>query len=84
MDEMTDWEINDIMENIPSLDRNMWESSRLIAYLIASVNSKNKLSMQDICRFKWEEDKKEEQHNTEISTEEINRLKQKAKNIKLC
>jgi len=54
MDMCTDWELYNIVDNLPNLDRNLWESSRLIAYVVAQVNSKKKLTFQDICSFKWE------------------------------
>jgi hypothetical protein len=74
MDVCTDWELNDIVDNILSLDRNLWESSRLIAYVMAQVNSKKKLTFKDICSFKWEEIKHEPQ--VDISNDDINRLKE--------
>lgn len=75
MDECTMWELNDIVENIPYLDRNIWESQRLNAFITAQVNTKKKLSMKDICEFKWEQTEIEEEHNIEITNDEIERLK---------
>lgn len=82
MDECTEWELNDLVDLIPYADRNLWESSRLCAYLDAKSHFKGIHSYQDICNFKWEKDdgdEFEEIHNYEISNEEINRLKQLAK-----
>lgn len=76
MDNCTMWELNDIIDNLPYLDRNLWETSRLNSYITAQVNSKKKLKMQDICRFKWEEE--ETTKETGISKEDIKRLKQRA------
>lgn len=78
MDTCTEWELNDIVSNIPYLDRNMWEIGRMQSYITAQVNSRRKLQFSDICKFKWEEEPKEES-DIEISTEDINRLKQLAK-----
>lgn len=78
MDEMTFWEINDLIENLPYADRSTWEQARLNAYVVAQVNSKKKLKQQDILKFKWEdmsEMLKKEKHDTSISTAEIQRLK---------
>jgi len=79
MDCCSEWEINDMIDNIPYLDRNLWESERLNAYITAQVNSKKKLTQQDICKFKWEdkhiEDFVKDEKDTEISTDDINRLK---------
>lgn len=76
MDECTIWEINDIIDNLPYLDRNLWESSRLNGFITAQVNSKKKLKMQDICQFKWEEE--EEAKEQEISKVDVERLKKKS------
>lgn len=75
MDHCQYWEINDIIEYLPYLDRNLWETSRLNAYVVAQVNNRKQLKMQDICTFKWEETT----GNIEISNEDIERLKAKAK-----
>lgn len=88
MDEMTFWEINDLIENLPYMDRSAWEQARLNAYVVAQVNSKKKLTQQDILKFKWEDMSemfKEENDNTPMTSEEIQRLKdlsQKLENAK--
>lgn len=83
MDTCTVWEINDIVDNLPFLDRNLWESSRLNTYVLAQVNSKRHLTQQDILKFKWEDtnikDFIQKEKDIEISTEDINRLKKLAK-----
>jgi len=80
MDKCQEWELNDLMENIPYLDRNLWESQRLNTYVVAQVNSRKKMELKDICNFKWEqEDKTEEEHDVEINDDEIRRLKEIAK-----
>ena len=79
MDECTEWEINDIMECIPYLDRNLWESQRLNGFITAQVNSRKKMNLQDICSFKWEQKDQDEEKITEISDTDINRLKKLAK-----
>ena len=81
MDDCTDWELNNLIENIPYLDRNLWESSRLNSYVTAQVNSRKKISFQDICTFKWEE-KETEEEDIEISDDDIQRLKQLSKKWK--
>lgn len=80
MDKLTDWEINDIVLNLPYLDRNLWETCRLNTYVVAQSNSTKKLTMQDIAKFKWEESV-ETESNIEISNEDIQRLKEKSKLI---
>ena len=50
-----------------------WEQARLISYLIAQTNSTNKLKLTDILKFNWEDEV-----DTSISNEDVERLKQKA------
>lgn len=83
MDKCSVWEINDIVENLPYLDRNLWEAQRLNTYVLAQVNSKRHLTQQEILKFKWEEDNSQDfvqqEHNYEISNDDIARLKQLSK-----
>ena len=77
LDSCTLWEVNDLIDFLPWCDRNVWESQRLNAYITAQVNSTKKLRMQDICTFRWEQDK--EQHGEqEITDNEIKRLQEKS------
>lgn len=82
MDECTYWEINDIIDYLPYLDRNLWESQRLGAYITAQINSKRKLTQQDICKFPWDEKNIEDfvkkEVDIEIGNEDIERLKKLA------
>ena len=50
--------------------RESWEQTRLIAFILAQVNSKKRLKMEDIIKFPW--DGKEEAQS--ISKEDIERL----------
>ena len=79
MDKCSVWEINDIISNLPYMDRNIWETARLNAYVVAQVNSRKHITQQDILKFKWEDKDsfvKKDENSYEISTEDINRLKQ--------
>lgn len=78
MDKMTDYEINDIIDCLPYCDRNGWEQSRLLAYTNVQINSKKKLSPSEVIKLPWD---KEETMSTEISNEDIERLKEKAQLI---
>lgn len=82
-DECTTWELNDILENIPYLNRSSWEQSRLQTYVIAQVNSKKKLTQQDILKFKWEDmsGMLAEEHDTSISKYDIQRLENLASEL---
>ena len=84
MDEMQTWEINDMIENIPYTDRALWETARVNAYVVAQVNSKKKLTQQDILKFKWEDmsNLMHEEHIIEMSNADIKRLEELSKNFK--
>lgn len=71
------YEVSTILQNIYLTTKDSWEQARLVAYIIAQANSKKKLKLSDIISFGWEE--KEKKHNTSISTDDIERLKEKAK-----
>ena len=79
MDEMQTWEINDMIENIPYTDRALWETARVNAYVVAQVNSKKKLTQQDILKFKWEDmsNLMHEEHIIEMSNADIKRLERR-------
>ena len=79
MDECSEWELNDLVQGIKWMDRTTWEQARLQAYLTAQVNSKNKLSPQDILKLPWDEGGEDIDHDTEISNEDIQRLKELGK-----
>lgn len=74
MDEMQDYEVNPYMENLRFLDVNGWEQARFLGYCGVQVYSKKKLSPQDLLSFSWEE----EEHETEITDEQVARLQAKA------
>ena len=82
-DECTFWELNDIIENLPYLDRALWETARLNAYVVAQVNSRKKLTQQDVLRFKWEDmkDFMKDDHVIEMSNSDITRLQELSKNF---
>lgn len=79
MDEMQEYEINNIVENIKYADKNEWESARLIAYVIAKANFKNIKKAQDFLPLPWDDTTstptKKKAKNTNITQEEIDRLK---------
>lgn len=79
MDKCTVWEIDNILDCITYVDRNLWESSRLNAFITARANFKGIKTYQDVCKFKWEQIDAPEEHIQDISNDDINRLKQLAK-----
>lgn len=76
---MQEYEVNTVIENLPYLDRNMWEQHRFLIYTNIQMNSKKKLNPSDILKFKWDEDYKED--STSITTQEIERLRNKSQHI---
>lgn len=72
---MSWYEINALLKYDYYANKENWEQARLISYIVAQVNSKRKLNFQDIIKFPWEEEAKE----TSISKEDIERLKEQAK-----
>lgn len=79
LDEMQMYEINALMDNKHLAVKDSWEQSRMIAYIIAQVNSKKKLNPDDIIKFSWDENTASV--DTSISDKDIERLRQKADNF---
>lgn len=70
------YELEPLISNIHKKNKESWEQTRLLAYITAQVNSTKKLQPTDIISFSWDEDSTGE---TTISNEDVQRLKQKAK-----
>lgn len=82
LDKMEWYEISALMKYQYYSIKDNWEQARLIAYMIAQVNSKHRLKMQDIVPFSWEEEY--EEHEEEVMTKEkMEHLKQEAQNYLL-
>lgn len=80
MDKMEFFEIRAILKHEYYSHKDSWEQTRLIAWTIAQVNSKNKLKMSDIIDFAWEkEDMSKEELKKSVSQEEITRLREQAR-----
>lgn len=79
MDELQDYEVNDILECLPFLDKPDWERTRLAVYTNVQINSKKKLEPTDIMTFPWEnEELTGSKSPKEISDSDISRLKARA------
>lgn len=59
-------------------ERDEWERTRQIAYMIAQVNSSKELSPTSIMPFPWDKEK-----TVEVDEKEIDRIRSIAQNIKL-
>lgn len=57
--------------------KDVWEAARFVGYVVAQVNSKNRIQMDDFLKFYWEEEK-DEKVDTSISKEQIAALKAQA------
>lgn len=72
MDEMQLYEIDDILEFIPYLDRNSWEQCRLNSYITSMIDH-SKLKIDDFLPFPW--DKESKRDSQRITKEDIENLK---------
>ena len=76
------YELSSLLKYSYIRDKENWEQARLIAYVIAQTNNKKKLSQTDILTFGWEDNNSKTIHNTSISSEDIQRLKEQAEKFK--
>ena len=79
MDQLQDWEVYDIYNTLQYADASQWEQTRWLMYVIAQVNSRKHLKLSDILQFPW--DSEATSVKTTISTEDVERLRKKAKII---
>ena len=78
LDRMEWYEINAAMKYSFYSYKSGWEQARLVAYMVAQVNSKHTLKMDEIIKFPWEKDEDDTPAKTSISKEEIEQLKREA------
>lgn len=69
------YEIEPLIKSMQEMDKTGWEQTRLISYVMAQCNSSKKLKPTDIIKFSWDN----QDYDTAISNEDIQRLKEKAK-----
>lgn len=73
------YEVDDILECIPYMDRNNWEQCRLNTYITSMIDHK-KVKIDELITFPWEEKKDNSKiGNIEISNEEIKYMKELSK-----
>lgn len=77
LDRMEWYEINAAMKYQYYSIKEGWEQARLIAYMVAQVNSKRTLKMEEILQFPWEKEDADKS-STSITKEEIEKLKAEA------
>lgn len=69
------YEIQAVMNYEYYAHKDSWEQTRLLAYIMAQVNSRKTLKQSDILDFYWE---KKEVVDTGNSNSDLERLKKKA------
>lgn len=77
---MTFGEVEAFLTGFNRRNREAWEQTRVIGYIIAQANSTKKLEQTDILRFPWDNES-ETNKDTQVSDEEMLRLREKAKQV---
>ena len=71
-------EVESFIDGLNRRNREAWEQTRLLGFIIAQSNSTRTLKQTDILRFQWDE---EEKKDTSVTDEEMQRLRAKAKEV---
>ena len=71
------YEIDSLLDSYYLKYKDSWEQARLIAYMTAQVNSRDKLSPTDIMKFHWEKDDKK----IEFDEEELKNMELEIKKM---
>lgn len=77
LDKMQFYELNIICDSLHLRQKDNWEQARLVAYIIAQVNSKKRLKPTDIIKFGWEDKINKPQEQT-MTLNDVERIKQMA------
>lgn len=80
LDEMQFYEIDTLLDSYYLKHKDAWEQARLIAYITAQVNSKDKLNPEDIMKFHWEKNDNPDESN-DIDTAAIEMELKQMENI---
>ena len=78
LDYLQPYELNALLENLEYSIKVSWEQTRFLAFVQAKSFSTKQLKLTDIIQFGWD---KENNKDTSISNDEIERLKNKAQQI---
>ena len=79
LDEMQEYEVSLIVDNLKYLDRNNWEQTRFQVYANAQMNTKKHLKETDIMKLPW--DNGDVDGEKEIETVDVDRLREKSQKI---
>jgi hypothetical protein len=77
LDDLQDYELALIIENIPYADRTFWEVGRFIAHANIQKETRKSIKPTSILKLPWDIDIEK----TKISNEEIERLKRQSEQI---
>lgn len=84
MDSLQEYEIEPIIQNLEYYEQGDWSRTRFLAYCNIQKSSTKKIKPTDLITFPWEkEDDNTDQinGNSELSKEDIQRLKKEAAKI---
>lgn len=71
------YEVDSCLEGLRNKNKTGWEQTRFLGYITAQIQSTKKIKPTDILSFDW--DKEVDSKESVITKEDIERLKEKAK-----
>lgn len=77
LDEMQMYEVESLLESYYLKNKDSWEQARLIAYMTAQVNSRDRISPEDIMKFSWEKNNE----NIEFDENDLKELESEMKQM---
>lgn len=80
LDKMQTYEISSLMEYGYYRNKDQWEQARLIAYVMAQVNSRKPIKPTDIIKFDWD-GRQEKEDAQPITKEYIEMMQAKAQEM---
>jgi len=81
MDEMQEYEVHELYNALAYANSNEWEMTRWLLYAIIQTNSRKKIKIEDVIKFPWDKGYEYNKLEKEISTDDVNRLRAKSKEI---
>lgn len=78
LDEMKVYEVSEYLGSLQYRNKDGWDQARIITYITAQANSREKIKPSDIIKFPWDE----KEPAKEITEEERQRLIKRAEEVK--
>ena len=75
LDKMKPYELSIICDSLHLRNKDSWEQARMIAYIMAQVNSTKKLKPTDIIKFGWENTDESTTPNKPLTKEDVEKIK---------